>query len=336
MRATVVLVGFALAALLLSRAFTGFDLASVVETMGSLSASDVLLLLGILSVLITAEAYLSSGFVPGLSVWHGGLAWLGSNAVASVVPGPSDVPLRFNMFRSWGLPTAEAATSTAGPTVMNIALKLVLPALAAIGLAVGGIDLGGVMPVVIMGGLIFGALAVAGGFCFGSERRTAAAGNWIERAWTKLRRRPTPEPPGRLAAELIAQRTRTLKIIDHGWKELVIGAFLVTVIRAGLFVVTLRVVGLSASLASTLALLCVWALVRGLTVLPTMPGDAGVSEFALVSLVTQVSGSATVNTVTAGVLLYRVLTWLLLIPIGGIAIAVWRATLRGDEAGFPR
>ena len=47
-----------------------------------------LVLLGVLVVLIVAQAYLSAAFVPGLSVFHGGLAWLGSTAVASVIPGP--------------------------------------------------------------------------------------------------------------------------------------------------------------------------------------------------------------------------------------------------------
>ncbi|HUF98900.1 MAG TPA: hypothetical protein VMM60_12295, partial [Ilumatobacter sp.] len=91
-----------------------------------------------------------------------------------------------------------------------------------------------------------------------------------------------------------------------------------------------RVVGLPSAAASTLALCCIWALVRGLTILPTMPGDAGVSEVAFVSLVIQVAGNGTVNTVTAGVLLYRVLTWLMMIPIGGVAIVMWQAALRRD------
>lgn len=327
-RVGLLVIGFVLAGVVLARAFNGFDIGGVVDAIGALSAVEVGALVGMVALLIVLEAYLSAAFVPGLSVWHGGLAWLGSNAVASVVPGPSDIPLRYRMFRSWGQPTADAAVATAGATVLNTALKLVLPAVAAVGLAVGNVDLGGVTPVVLTGCVTFGVIVLACGFLFGTADRTATFGKWLDRTWRSLRRRRRyPGHPERLADALVAQRARTLILVGRAWKQIVIGSVAVSMVQAGLFVMCLRAVGVPSTSASTLALICIWAIVRGLTVLPTMPGDAGLSELAFVSLVTQVSGGGTVNVVTAGVLIYRALTWVLLIPIGGAAIAIWRATL---------
>jgi ABC-type thiamin/hydroxymethylpyrimidine transport system permease subunit len=59
-----------------------------------------------------------------------------------------------------------------------------------------------------------------------------------------------------------------------------------------------------------------------------MPGNAGVSELAFVGLLTPIAGTAFVNEVTAGVLLFRLLTWLLMIPAGGAALALWQVGLR--------
>ena len=45
------------------------------------------------------------------------------------------------------------------------------------------------------------------------------------------------------------------------------------------------------------------------------------------SLLTASSGAATINEVTAAVILFRLLTWLLIIPVGFVALAVWRRQL---------
>lgn len=329
-RGVLLLAGFALAGFVLARAFKGFELAAVLDAIGKLSATDVLSLLGVLVVLLVAQAYLSAAFVPGLSVFHGGLAWLGSNAVASVIPGPSDIPLRYKMFRSWGQPTADAATASAGATVVNIGTKLVLPGFAAVGIAIGDFDFGDITSIVISAAAVSAVLFFALAYSFGTPERTVLLGDRLERLWARIRRRPAAAP-GKFARGLIAQRTRTIALVRRAWKRILIGSIAVTVIQAGLFVMCIRTVGVPASAVSMLALFCVFAVVRGVTVIPTMPGDAGLSELAFVSLITQVSGSGTVNAVTAGVLLYRALTWILLIPIGWVAILVWRWTLRRGD-----
>jgi hypothetical protein len=326
-RGALLAAGFVLAGFVLTRAFKGFELSAVVDAIGDLSVTDVLSLLGVLVVLLVAQAYLSAAFVPGLSVFHGGLAWLGSNAVASVIPGPSDIPLRYKMFRSWGQPIADAATASAGASVTNVGTKLVLPGFAAVGIAIGHFDFGDVTSIVISAGVISATLFIALAYFFGTPERTVVLGDRLERLWARVRRRPA-SVPGNLGRGLVAQRRRTITLVRRAWKQILIGSIAVTVIQAGLFVMCIRAVGVPGSAVSTLALFCVFALVRGVTVIPTMPGDAGLSELAFVSLVTRVSGSATVNAVTAGVLVYRVLTWILLIPIGWAAIVVWRWTLR--------
>jgi hypothetical protein len=52
---------------------------------------------------------------------------------------------------------------------------------------------------------------------------------------------------------------------------------------------------------------------------------------AYVGMLTPIAGTQYVNQITAGVLIYRILTWLLMIPAGGVAIGLWRIGLRRNE-----
>ena len=51
-------------------------------------------------------------------------------------------------------------------------------------------------------------------------------------------------------------------------------------------------------------------------------------ELAFVGMLTPIAGTEYVNQVTAGVLLFRLLTWLLMIPAGGAAIGLWQLGLQ--------
>jgi hypothetical protein len=321
-RLVLLVAGFAISGIVLTRAFDGFDADAVWSTIGGLTWADIARLTLALLALLVAEAFLSASFVPGLTMWHGAIAWLASNAVASVVPGPSDMPLRYRMFRSWGLRASDAATATAGATVLNVASKMVLPAVAAIGLAVGRVEVGSVRILVITGCAVFAAVALVVAVAFGTEASTATFGRLV----SKVVRRPVEE-------RVVHYRNNAFELVGRTWKRNLIGITLVSASYVVLFVWCMRAVGIEAASVSWLALFCVWALVRGITVLPTMPGDAGVSELAFVSLLTEVAGSGSINAVTAGVVLYRAITWIALIPIGLVAIAIWRLTLPKAPAG---
>ena len=49
-------------------------------------------------------------------------------------------------------------------------------------------------------------------------------------------------------------------------------------------------------------------------------------------MLTPVAGTEFVNEVAAGVLIYRLLTWILIIPVGFGVLGAWRYKTRGDAA----
>jgi len=329
LRIVVMLVGLTVAGIALSFAFDDLDLGEIVDAARSLDDAETVAVLGGAGVVIWAEALLTASIVPGLPARRGALAWLGPTAVASLIPGPSDMPVRYRMFTSWGYDSSVAGTAVTGNALLNIGTKLLLPAVAGVGIAVADIPLEGVASTIATAAVILALLIAAGAFVLGSARRTEAFGRLLDRIWAatmRLLRRETSGP--QLADRLVTQRTTSLEVLQGRWVKAIASLVLVTAARVSLLVMCLRFVGIPESALSWAAIFCVWAIVRGLTVIPIMPGNAGISELAYVGMLTPIAGSAYVNQVTAGMLIFRILTWLLMIPAGGVALGLWRFGLR--------
>jgi putative heme transporter len=317
---------------LLVSIFDDLDFDAILDAIKSLDDAERLSLIAGTVMIVWSEGLLMASFVPGMPARRGTLAWLGPTAVGSVVPGPSDVPFIYRMFKSWGQPSATAATAVAAASLFNIASKLVLPAIAGLGVLVADIPLDGIVSTIITATVILAVFLIAATIVLGSEKRTAAAGRAIDKAWRptlRLLRRKPPDRP--LADRMVIQRSESMALLRGIWQRSLASIAFVTFTRVALFVMCLRFVGVPESSLSWIAIFCVWAIVRGLTVVPLMPGGVGVSELAYVAMLTPIAGTQYVNQVTAGVLIYRILTWLLMIPAGGVALGLWRVGLRRAE-----
>lgn len=328
-RLLIMAVGLVVAGFALATVFDDLDFSQVADAVRSLDDAETIALIGATGVVVWAEALLTASVVPQLPARRGAIAWLGPTAVASVIPGPSDMPVRYRMFTSWGYDAAVAGTAVAAGALLNIALKLVLPAIAGVGIAVADIPLDGVFSTIVTAAVVLALFIAVAAFALGSESRTATMGRVVDRIWRPTMRLLRREPSGpALADRLVAQRAESLQVLRGRWIRAVASLGLVTATRVSLFVMCIRFVGVPEDDLSWVAIFCVWAIVRGLTVIPIMPGNAGVSELAFVGLLTPIAGTEYVNEVTAGVLLFRLLTWLLMIPVGAAAMGLWQVGLR--------
>ncbi len=87
---------------------------------------------------------------------------------------------------------------------------------------------------------------------------------------------------------------------------------------------SVRGVGLSQSEVPWQTSLAAFAFVRLLTVLPVTPGGAGITELGLVGILAAGADHRVAAQVTAAVLLYRAVTYLVPIPGGAVAWIWWR------------
>jgi len=292
------------------------------------------------AIWVTCQGLLTGALIRGLPVRRGVIAYLGPAGVTSVLPGPSDLPFRHKMFTTWGYSPSEATLAVAAGGVFSIGIKLVLPVVAAIGLLVSNTPIDGTMRTIVVVAVLVGVGVLGVAYVFGAERRTAWMGRMLTAVWAfVLRLLHKPDPPD-LAAKMIDARAESIERLRDRW----IIATWATVITAGtrfaLLLMSVRFTGTPDSAISWPQVFVVYAVVQGLTVLPITAGDAGVSEVAYIALLTAAAGSQYVNQITAAVLIFRVLTWVIIIPIGLITLAVWQRltaraarTARTAEAG---
>lgn len=332
LRIALVVVALGLSALVLGAAFDELEPSRILEALGSLADAEFLALASMWILWLACQGLQTAALVEALPVRRGVVAFLGPTAVASVIPGPSDLPVRYRMFTSWGYSPLEAGVAISAGGIFSIGIKLLLPIVAAIGLLAFGVPLEGTMRTLIVITIVVGVGLVLVALVLGSERRTAAAGRLLHPLWAATARLLRRDDPDHLADRLVSTRSRSLDILRGRWPMATWGTLLAATTNFCLLVMALRFVGIPAEQLGWPQIFVVFALVQGLTVVPLTAGNAGVSEVAYIGLLTAAAGQGFVNEVAAGVILYRLLTWVILIPVGLGAIGVWQFGQRRDTA----
>jgi len=315
--------------------FDDLDLGAIRHAIASLQDAELIALASLWVIWLAAQGLQTASLVRGLPVRQGTLAFLAPAAVAALIPGPSDLPVRYRMLQSWGRSSAEATVAVAAGGIFSIGIKLLLPVVAAIGLVASDAPVEGALRTVTTIALIAGAGIAVAGVVLSSPRRTARVGQLLTPVWNfvlRLLRRRTERD---LAEQLITARARAVDALRGRWLVATWATCATAATRFGLLLLALRFTGVDTDAVGAAQAFVVFALVQGLTVIPITAGDAGISELAFISMLTAIAGSDLVNEVTAAVLVFRLLTWLAIIPAGLVAMLVWRVTLRRTPAEQP-
>ncbi len=331
-RGVIVVGALAISGFVLVSTFEDLDFQAILDSVRSLEDADMIALASMWVIWVACQGLLTGSLIRGLPVRRGVIAYLGPAGVTSVLPGPSDLPFRHKMFTSWGYSASEATLAVAAGGVFSIGIKLVLPVVAAIGLLVSDAPIEGSLRTIVVIAVIVGAGVMLVAYLFAAERRTAWFGRLITAIWAfvlKLLHRP--DPPD-LAARMISARSEAIERLRDRWLIGTWATVITAASRFALLLMAIRFTGTPEEAISWPQVFVVYAVVQGLTVLPITAGDAGVSEIAYIGLLTAAAGSQYVNQITAGVLIFRVLTWIVIIPIGLGTLAVWQRALRRRTA----
>lgn len=324
-----------LSAFVLANVFDDLDPEAIADSFRSLTDAEWLALgLGWMAM-ITAQGFQTAALVPKLPVRQGIQAYLGPAAVSSVIPGPSDLPVRYSMFMSWGRSATEAGTAVGANGIFSIGSKLILPAIAGLAIVIGDIPLEGFTSIIVTAAAFLGILLIFLVVVLGSARRTAALGRFLDRVWRTILRLLRKHPADReLADALVGQRAEAAELLRHQWPVATWATVLQIGTRCALLVMCIRFAGVPESAAGWSAIFAVFALVQGLTAVPITAGNVGVTELAYIGMLTPIAGTEWVNEITAGVMIFRILTWLLIIPVGFATLGYWRFKQRGRQAAI--
>jgi uncharacterized protein (TIRG00374 family) len=113
-----------------------------------------------------------------------------------------------------------------------------------------------------------------------------------------------------------------MALVRQSWLRLTVTAVVSNLSLFAVLLLTLRDIGISDAEVSWMQVVAVFSFVRLITAVPLMPGGLGIVELGLIAGLTSAGGAR--NEVVAGVLVFRVLTYLAPIMIGAGTYAFWR------------
>ncbi len=263
--------------------------------------------------------------LPGLTLGKAAVVTQTTTSVANTLPagGAIAVGLTYTILHSWGFDGQAIALYIGVTGIWNIFLKLGLPILSLALLAITG----QANPALLVAALIgLAVLAVAVTlFALALRRKEFARriGDRLGRivSWfRRLFRKPAITTWGEQA---VGFRSRTIVLVADRWFRLTWTTILSQLALWFVLLLSLRSVGISEQEVSALQVLAVFSFGRLLTALPITPGGVGFVELGYIGGLAAAGGSK--PEVVAAVLLFRVLTYGIQIPIGAFTYMIWRA-----------
>jgi uncharacterized protein (TIRG00374 family) len=262
--------------------------------------------------------------LPGLGFLRAFTLTQASTASTYIAPGGAavGVGLSYAILRGWGFGASAVALAVA---VTGIANQLALLGFPVVALALLTLERESnpLLQTVAAVGLAIFLVAVAAFTAVLSTAKLAwSVGTAVVRIanWSLglIKRGPVGWTPD----AFVRFRNQAVGLLRHRWILLALGTLAGQLSVFVLFLVSLRVLGVSPGEVSAIEAFAAWSLVRLLGSLPITPGGLGVVE---VGLTTALVGFGGRNAeVVAAVLVYRFLTIVPTLILGLIAGATWR------------
>jgi putative heme transporter len=247
-----------------------------------------------------------------------------STAIANTLPGGPALGagLQSAMYASYGFAPDDIAISLTLTGIWNTFAKLGMPIVALALLTIGGDAGGGLAAASFIGLATLVATILLSAIALRSEKGAVAVGRRLGAIVSGTARLVGRSHRANWGPAAAGFRRKTIALLATQWKALT-GATLVSHITLYLvLLLTLRHVGISNDVVSWQEALASFAFVRLLSALPLTPGGLGVVELGLTAALVAAGGPEAL--VLAAILVYRLLTFVLPIPIGGICYLLWR------------
>jgi putative heme transporter len=264
--------------------------------------------------------------LPGLRLREAAVTNTASAALSNTVPegGAVATGLNFAMLRSWGFSLSDITSEVVVTGTWSQMTKYVLLAI-----SLSLVVLQGTAPegtgwvALILVALVVAALVVLG-LILRSQTFAVKAGNGSQRvvAWFLhlVRRDKVPD----LAGEVPRFRLLMVGLLVWCWKRLTVAMLISQLTAAFILGVSCRMQGLDQSTISWAMILTAFGAATFAALLVPTPGGLGVTEIVLIAVLSYGLPQSDEAAVMAAVILYRIATFLVPIPIGLVTYLYWR------------
>jgi putative heme transporter len=263
--------------------------------------------------------------LPGLKYRQSIEVTMAGTAVANVAPlgGAVGMGMQMAMFKGWGFERSHASRAMVVTGIWNNITNLAMPLVGLFVLTMRGgknvaLEAAAKIGAVVLVIAIFLLWQV-----FRSEVGARSVGGLVDRLRAPIWRLRKKTPPTTGPETLSSFRRDSVELIRARWLALTLttlgGVMFVFVVLA----VALRALNVDGDQITYTEAFAAWASTRLLsTAFPVTPGGLGIIEVGLTAALVEFGGAR--GPVVAAVLLYRVLTYIPPIVLGGLSFLTWR------------
>lgn len=264
--------------------------------------------------------------LPGLRLKQSAVVTQTGTAVANTVPagGAVAVGMTYAILNSWGFTGAETALFVGVTGIWNNFVKLALPVVALGLLALTGHASPALVGAAAVGIVVLVLSIILLALIFRSSKVAKSVGDLLGRvaSWGKgLVRKGPVTGLGERAVEF---RRKTIVLVQRRWIRLSWATVLSQIALFLVLLVSLRHMGVSEEDVSAAEAFAVFAFARLLSAVPVTPGGVGVIDLGYIGGMSAVDPAESAQ-IIAAVVIFRVLTYGIQIPLGGITYFIWRA-----------
>jgi uncharacterized protein (TIRG00374 family) len=261
---------------------------------------------------------------PGMTLRQATVSTETTTAVANTLVGGAAIAvgLTYTMNSSWGFSRSRTSVSLLTSGLWNNFAKLGLPVVSLALLAfTSALTPGRVLTGLLAVGALTGALVVLW-LVLRSRDSAARMGRGLARLVSALLR-PLHRPPVHGWDHALTKfRDRTVLLLKARWHWLTLATLVSHLSLFLVLLLALRFNGVTSAQVGWTEALAVFAFARLLTAVPFTPGGVGFIEVAMISGLAAAGGAHAA--VAAGVLVFRVLTYVLPIPLGLLTYLFWQ------------
>jgi putative heme transporter len=302
------------------------DYGSIWAVLTRLSWAQLSLLLAVTMVNVVSCWPPVVASLPGLTLGQAAVNTQTAAAIANTVPGGGvlAVGLTCMQFRSWGFSSGSIALSVLLTGIWNSLIKLALPVLAVALLALTGTG-GGALLLPALAGLGVLALAMAlFGLVMRSKEFARRIGGQLGVAASWLRRLVRKAPVIGWGDAAVGFRRQSNDLVGRRWLALTVTTTASHLSLYLVFLLTIRLVGITGAEVSWAETFGIFALGRLLSAAPITPGGVGILELTYIAGLVLAGGGEVRAQAVAAAVLFRVLTSAAQIPFGAVTYLIWQ------------
>lgn len=294
----------------------------------------VLLASVVLNVVTFAPPWMAA--LPGLRFLPALTVTQASTAGTYLAPGGPAVGIGVSaaMLLAWGFHADQVALAVTLTGVWNQLATLGFPTIALALLTLTGGDGAALQTIALIGLVAFLAVAAAFAAAISSSGMARRVGNLAARVVNRVLRVVRRGPVGWGGESLVRFRSAAIGLLRRRWHILTLATLAGQLSVFLVLLASLRALGVDSGEVSVVEAFAGWSLARLLGSIPITPGGLGVVELGMTTALTGFGGNNA--GVVAAVLVYRFLTIVPTLVLGGVAAGTWRrqrpvAPASGDQ-----